>query len=262
MSANSTWTFAEPLTRQTYLPTVRHGVRFQTLARRVRRQQSPTDAYRRSGRRFNRRRSCVDAKHHVSGRRLPNVQRARILAAGAILITGTLAFATSVDASSSTLPRCSANFLTMRAGFSGAAAGNVGTPIFITNHGTSSCTLDGFPMVVAHTEATSPRRVTFVHASRSLIYRTASPMLVVLKHDRKASFGISYTDGRDQFYGQGPRCQINFVTVRLPMVSHNHIFKISLAAHQHDGFGPINSCFAGFVLGLTPIVRGPNPPND
>jgi hypothetical protein len=189
------------------------------------------------------------------------VRHARILTAGAFLITGTLAFATRVDASSTALPRCSTSVLTLRAGFSGAAAGNVGTPILITNHGTSSCTLDGFPTVVGHTEAPSPRHVIFVHQSRSGIYRTVAPRLVVLKHDEKASFGISYVDGRDQQYGQGPRCQMNSVVVQIPLATPAHIFKISLAAHRHDGFGPINSCFAGFVLGLTPIVLGPNPPN-
>jgi hypothetical protein len=147
----------------------------------------------------------------------------------------------------------------MRAGFSGAAAGNVGTPILVTNDGTVSCTLDGFPVVVAHTEAPSPRRVSFVHRARSQIFRTVAPKTVVLAPDDKASFGFSYSDALDQQYGQGPRCQMNSVTVQLPNLMPARIFKIALVANGHDGFGPINSCFAGFELGLTPIVNGPNP---
>jgi hypothetical protein len=75
-----------------------------------------------------------------------------------------------------------------------------------------------------------------------------------------ASFGISYVDALDQNYGQGPRCQMNSVTVRLPGLTPVRVFKVSLAANGHDGFGPINSCFAGFELGLTPVVKGPSPP--
>ncbi len=54
---------------------------------------------------------------------------------------------------------------------------------------------------------------------------------------------------------------MNSVTVQLPNVMPTRMFKIPLVANGHDGFVPINSCFAGFVLGLTPIVKGPNPPN-
>ena len=197
----------------------------------------------------------------VNGRRLLGVHLTRSLVSGAILIAGTLTSAASVEASSSTIPTCWTSVLTMRAGFSGAAAGNVGTPILVTNHGTKSCTLDGFPVVVAHTEAPSPRRVSFVHRSRSQIFRTVAPTIVVLAHDGKASFGISYSDALDQQFGQGPRCQMNSVTVQLPKVVPARIFKIPLVANGHDGFGPINSCFAGFVLGLSPIIKGPYPPN-
>ncbi len=86
-------------------------------------------------------------------------------------------------------------------------------------------------------------------------------MTVVLAHDGKASFGISYSDALDQQYGQGPRCQLNSLTVQLPNLMPARTFEIPLVANGHDGFGSINSCFAGFVLGLTPIVKGPNPPD-
>jgi hypothetical protein len=190
-----------------------------------------------------------------------SVRHARFFATGAMIVAPTLAFAGSVDASSSTISTCSPNVLTLRAGASGAAAGNVGTPVLITNHGAASCTLDGFPILVAHTEAPSPRPVTFVHISRSLIFRTVHPKLIVLAHDGHASFGISYVDALDQRYGQGQRCQMNSVSVQFPGLTPVHIFKVSLSANGHDGFGPINSCFAGFELGLTPVVKGPNPPN-
>lgn len=194
------------------------------------------------------------------GRRLIDVRYTRVFAAGAIMVAGLTASAGGVDASSSTVPLCSPNVLSVRAGASGAAAGNVGTPVLIRNQGAASCTLDGFPVVVAHTEAPSPRRVTFVHFSRSLIFRNVVPRLVVLVPRGTASFGISYVDALDQNYGQGPRCQMNSVTVRLPGLTPVRVFKVSLAANGHDGFGPINSCFAGFELGLTPVVKGPSPP--
>jgi hypothetical protein len=197
----------------------------------------------------------------ASGPRLSGVRHTRGLTAGAIMVAGLMTSVGAGDASSSTVPPCSPNVLSMRAEASGAAAGNVGTPVLITNHGAASCTLVGFPVVVAHTEARSPRPVTFVHFARSQIFRTVLPRPVVLAHRGTASFGISYVDALDQQYGQGPRCQMNSVTVRFPGLTPVRVFKVTLVANGHDGYGPINSCFAGFELGLTPVVKGPSPPN-
>lgn len=158
------------------------------------------------------------------------------------------------------LATCSSGVLTLRSGFTQAAAGNGGTPIVITNHGSSSCSLSGFPAVVAHTEASSPRPVTFVHRPRSQIYRAVLPKSIVLSPKGTASFGLSYVDALDQQYGSGSRCQMNAITVSFPRVTPVRNFTVPLVANGHDGYGPINSCFAGFILGLTPIVKGPTPP--
>jgi hypothetical protein len=50
------------------------------------------------------------------------------------------------------------------------------------------------------------------------------------------------------------------ITVQLPQVAPAR--KIVVVFRKgSDGFGgPINSCFAGFEFGLTPIVKGSTPP--
>jgi hypothetical protein len=184
----------------------------------------------------------------------------RFLAAQVIAIIGVMAGGVIADGSVSSVPTCSSSVLTLRPGFAQAAAGNGGTPIVITNDGTFSCSLSGFPVVVAHTEASSPRPVSFGHRPRSLIYRAVLPRNVVLAPKGTASFGLSYVDALDQQYGYGARCEMNAITVRFSQSKPARAFSVPLVANGHDGYGPINSCFAGFILGLTPIVKGSTPP--
>jgi hypothetical protein len=184
----------------------------------------------------------------------------RLLTAQVIVLLGLVVCGTSADGSTISVRKCSSSVLTINPGFMQAAAGNEGTPIVITNHGPSSCSLSGFPVVVAHTEASSARPVAFVHRPRSQIYRVVLPRTVVLPPNGMASFGLSYVDARDQQYGSGARCQMNAITVRFSQVTPVRIFSVPLVANGHDGYGPINSCFAGFILGLTPIVKGSTPP--
>jgi hypothetical protein len=188
------------------------------------------------------------------------MQISRLLTAQAIVLLGLVAWGASADGSTSSVPTCSSIVLTLHPGFAQAAAGNGGTSIVITNHGSSSCSLSGFPVVVAHTETASPRPVAFVHRPRSQIYKVVPPRTVVLPPKGTASFGVSYVDARDQQYGNGARCQMNAITVRFSDVTPVRIFSVPLVANGHDGYGPINSCFAGFIFGLTPIVKGPTPP--
>ena len=166
----------------------------------------------------------------------------------------------SSNAVAATVPACSSRVLSLRPGFSQVGAGNVGTPIVITNRGSATCTLVGYPIVVAHTEAVSPHPVTFVHRPRSEVYVAVPVRIVVLAPRHTASFGISYVDGRDQKYGQGRDCLMGSITVRLPRVAPAR--KITVPFRKgSDGFGgPINSCFTGFQFGLTPIVKGSTPP--
>lgn len=79
-----------------------------------------------------------------------------------------IAFATS--AGTTTVHVCSASALTIAEGNGGAAAGNLGFPVLITNHGSAACSLDGFPTVTAHTRAASPHPVpSFTpHVRRSM----------------------------------------------------------------------------------------------
>jgi len=184
----------------------------------------------------------------------------RLLTAQVLVIMCLAALGAGADGSTAPVPTCSSGDLTLHPGFAQAAAGNEGTPIVIVNHGPSSCTLSGFPVVVAHTEAPSPRPVVFVHRSRSQIYREVPPRTVVLSPKGTASFGISYVDAMDQQYGNGARCQMNAITVRFSPMTSVHGFSVSLVENGHDGYGPINSCWAGFILGLTPFVRGSTPP--
>jgi hypothetical protein len=171
----------------------------------------------------------------------------------------------ATTAGATKVPVCLATVLTIKVGNGGAAAGNLGFPVLITNHGSTACSLDGFPTLTAHTEALSPRRVTFVHTSRSQIYATAKAKLVVVAPKGTASFGVSFVDALDQQYGEGPRCLMNGITVRLPGVAPLSKATISFAANNGGNGGPlsggpINSCFAGFEFGLTPIVKGSIPP--
>jgi hypothetical protein len=166
----------------------------------------------------------------------------------------------SSNAGAAAVPTCSSRVLSLSLGISQAAAGNEGTPVVITNNGSSACSIVGYPVVVAHTEAASPHPVTFVHRPRSQIYVAAPVRTIVLAPKRTASFGISYVDALDQQYGQGRDCLMSSITVRLPQVAPAR--KITVPFRKgSDGFGgPINSCFAGFEFGLTPIVKGSTPP--
>jgi hypothetical protein len=166
----------------------------------------------------------------------------------------------SSNAGSSTVPTCSSRVLSLRLGFSQAAAGNEGTPVVITNNGSVACSIAGYPAVVAHTEAASPHPVTFVHRPRSQIYVAAPVRTIVVAPKGTASFGISYVDARDQQYGEGRDCLMSSITVQLPQVAPARKITV-LFRKGSDGFGgPINSCFAGFEFGLTPIVKGSSPP--
>jgi hypothetical protein len=166
----------------------------------------------------------------------------------------------SSNAGAATVPTCSSRVLSLSLGFSQAAAGNEGTPVVITNNGSAACLIAGYPIIVAHTEAASPHPVTFVHRPRSQIYVAAPVRTIVLAPKQTASFGISYVDALDQQYGQGRHCLMSSITVRLPRVAPAR--KIAVPFRKgSDGFGgPINSCFAGFEFGLTPIVKGSTPP--
>jgi hypothetical protein len=168
--------------------------------------------------------------------------------------------ALTTTAGTTTVHVCSASALTIAEGNGGAAAGNLGFPVLITNHGSTECSLDGFPTVTAHTRAASPHPVTFVHTSRSQIYATAKAKLVVVAPKGTASFGVSFVDALDQQYGDGPRCLMNSITVHLPGVAPLSKATISFATNSAGYGGPINSCFTGFKFGLTPIVKGSVPP--
>jgi hypothetical protein len=180
---------------------------------------------------------------------------------GAVVLSfspvGLLAGSSNVGAAA--VPTCSSRVLSLSLGISQAAAGNEGTPVVITNNGSSACSIAGYPIIVAHTEAASPHHVTFVHRPRSQVYVAAPVRVIVVAPKRTASFGISYVDALDQQYGQGRDCLMSSITVRLPQVAPAR--KITVVFRKgSDGFGgPINSCFAGFEFGLTPIVKGSTP---
>jgi hypothetical protein len=163
------------------------------------------------------------------------------------------------NAGAAAVPTCSSNVLSLSLGISEASAGNEGTPVVITNNGSSACSITGYPVFVAHAEAASPHTVTFVHRPRSEIYVAAPVRTTVLVPKRTASFGISYVDALDQQYGQGRDCLMSSITVRLPQVALARKITV-LFRKGSDGFGShINSCFAGFEFGLTPIVKGSTP---
>jgi len=188
------------------------------------------------------------------------VRVARAALAGAVLFAPTILLPEFSSAGATTVPICPASALTIGVGVGGAAAGNLGFPVIITNHGSKACSLDGFAMVTAHTEAVSPHPVTFVHTSRSQIYTTAKAKPVIVGRNETASFGVSYVDALDQQYGEAPRCLMTSIAVRLPGVAPLSKPTISFTAHGATYQGTINVCFAGFKFGLTPIVKGSAPP--
>ncbi len=183
--------------------------------------------------------------------------------ASAMISTMATGIGPALPTAAASVPVCSTSALTMAIGFTQASAGNEGFPVIITNHGSRACSLSGFPMVVAHTEAPSPHPVAFVHSARSQIYRTTRAKLVVVLVKGKASFGVSFVGSLDQQLGQGPRCMMNRITVHLPgveVVPRDSLIFATFAQHGDGYGGPINSCFAGFKFGLTPIVKGSIPP--
>ena len=165
----------------------------------------------------------------------------------------------SSNAGAAAVRTCSSRVLSLSPGFSQAGMGNEGTPIVITNNGSAACSIAGYPIVVAHTEAASPHPVTFVHRPRSLVYVVARVRTIIVAPKGTASFGISYVDAIDQQYGEGRDCLMSSITVQLPQVAPAR--KITVAFRKgSDGFGgPINSCFTGFEFGLTPIAKGSTP---
>jgi hypothetical protein len=166
----------------------------------------------------------------------------------------------SSNAGAANVPTCSSKVLSLSLGFSQAAAGNVGTPIVITNNGVTMCSIAGYPIVVAHTEAISPHPVTFVDRPRSQIYVVASVRTVDVAPRGTASFGISYGDAYDQQDGEGRDCFMSSITVQFREVAPARRITVHFTKGE-DGFGgPINSCFAGFEFGLTPVVKGSTPP--
>lgn len=180
---------------------------------------------------------------------------------GALVVTSAPAgyVAGSASAGAATAA-CLSTALSLTPGFTQASAGNVGTPIVITNDGLVTCAITGYPVVVAHIEGVSPHPVTFVRGPRSEIYVAASVRTIVIGPKGEASFGISYVDGRDQQDGQGPDCLMSSISVQIPEADPAR--KITVVfRHGSDGVGgPINSCFTGFEFGLTPIVKGSTPP--
>jgi hypothetical protein len=168
----------------------------------------------------------------------------------------------SSKAGAAVVSTCSSTALSLLPGFTEAAAGNVGTPIVITNNGPSACSIAGYPIIVGHTEVPSSHPVTFVHRPRSQIYVAVPVKTVVVAPKGTASFGITYVDGDDQSLGQGRDCLMNSITVRIPQIVPARKIVV-LFKKGSDGFGgPINSCFTAFEFGLTPIVKGSTPPEN
>lgn len=172
----------------------------------------------------------------------------------------TMPLASSSSAAATPAATCATTQLRLHVGQSQAAAGNLGTPIIITNISAQRCTLQGYPTLTAHSAMPSPRPIHFIHRSQSMIYVAVASRLVTLAPKGTASFGLSYLDGLDQQYGTGKRCQMDAITVRLPGATPPFTSVVPLTRKTTDGYGPINACFTGFVLGVTPIVAGSQPP--
>jgi hypothetical protein len=180
-------------------------------------------------------------------------------AAMSFVPVGTLAVTGA--ASAATVHTCASAALSVKLGAQGhAAMSSAGFAVAVTNKGATSCSLDGFATVTALTKTASPKPITFVHTSRSQSYATASPKTVVLAPKGTASFGISYTDNKDQQYGNATGCQMYAVNVRLPGVKPRHTTRISMPAIDGPAENYVNSCFTAFEFGLTPIVKGSTPP--
>jgi hypothetical protein len=167
----------------------------------------------------------------------------------------------TTSAAAATVSTCSSGALTVELGTRGhAGASSAGFAIAVTNQGTASCSLNGFATVAALTKTASAKPITFVHSSQSQTYATALPKTIVLAPKKTASFGISYTDSKDQQYGNATGCQMYAINVRLPGVKPSHTTRIPLASIDGPTQNYVNACFTNFRFGLTPIVTGSNPP--
>lgn len=137
---------------------------------------------------------------------------------------------------------------------------SAGFAIAVTNKETAPCSLDGFATVTALTKTTSAKPITFVHSSQSQLCATVSSKTVVLAPKGTASFGISYTDNKDQQYGNATGCQMYAINVRLPGAKPSNTTRISVASIDGPAENYVNSCFTNFKFGLTPLVAGSKPP--
>lgn len=184
-----------------------------------------------------------------------------LTAVAAMSIVPVGALAGSGVASAATVHPCASTALSVKLGAQGhAGASSAGFAVAVTNEGITSCSLDGFAMVTALTRTVSAKPITFVHTSRSQSYATVSPKTVVLAPKGTASFGVSYTDNKDQQYANATGCQMYAVNVRLPGAKPSRTTRISLASIDGPLENYVNACFTAFEFGLTPLVAGPTPP--
>lgn len=187
----------------------------------------------------------------------------KTLRASLVFLSLAGAFLVPVDLGSSalatTVATCTFEQLSLSVGMGQAAAGNQGFPIEIKNRSASSCMLYGYPTLRLRTEKPSPRQISVVHYPRSQIYQKATPHAVSLAPKHVASFGISFVDADDQQFGNGARCAVDQLDIGLPTRKPSPAFVIRSSTTPNT-FGGFNICFAGFTVGVTPLVTGTLPP--
>jgi hypothetical protein len=185
-----------------------------------------------------------------------------LAAVGAMAIVPVSSLSTIPSAGAVTVPTCSSTALTVTLGPKGQEAmSSAGFAIAVTNDGRATCSLDGFATVIALTRTSSTKPITFAHSTQSQDYLTASPKIVFLGPKGTASFGISYTDNKDQQYGRATGCQMYAVNVRLPGAKPSSTTRLLLASIAEPAENYVNACFTNFKFGLTPLVAGSVPPN-
>ena len=84
-----------------------------------------------------------------------------------------------------------------------------------------------------------------------MLFRTVSPHRLVLRPSSVDSFAVSYSEGFTPPIHSASRCVANLMTVELPTVHPKFYPEGDLSVLVN-----VNVCFAGRMIGLTPIEGG------
>jgi hypothetical protein len=158
----------------------------------------------------------------------------------------------STASASKAIPVCSYRQLEVAVAWGpGAAAGSVGIPFIIASTSKSTCTLIGYPKLIASPDRYKGHSLKIEH-SGGMIFGAVKPRLVVIKPGADASFGLNYGEAGNQNDPNGAPCLVQNIYVTLPL-------RANTFEQNFETTVDFNFCFSGFEVGLTAIQSGPLP---